>query len=669
LIVELFGRGDEIGLSGATTRLTVGSLLMLHMILLCCAMFGDDGKAASTTRADLSTYESLRAKLGKDADAHVRLALWCEAHGLSSERVKHLALAVLADPRNAAARGLMGLVAFRDRWETPESVSRKFTEDDTLVAKLAEYNARREAMEDRLRGDRRMSPNAAGRAHVALALWCEKKGLTAEATAHLTSAVVIDPYHEATWKHLGYVKHNGRWMSHEQVAAEQKENTEQKRADRHWEPLLRVWRGWLGEKTKRSDAELRLVEVTDPRAVPSISRVFANGGARDQTVAVDLLDRIKGPAASKLLATLAVLSPDRTVHALAVQALRKREPRDYGGLLVEQIRTPIQYRVVQQVEGPGSSGAMEVETPRFKMHRRYDAPPAFQLGSNFWGYVGYDGNGLPVVARGVEVNRIVTEPPPRAAADIAALEVKTAGMLAEANLKAVVAQQRMMADVADIEASNAEATMTNPRIAAVLQGALDAPPELKDDEDAWHKWWYDKVGYRYDPPPQVTFQVNDIPQLPPPMIYSCFIAGTPVRTIAGHQPIETLHAGDQVLTQDVTTGALSFQPILVVHHNAPGATLRVDTSDGQTVTASTYHRFWVAGKGWAMARDLKEGDTLRTLNGLTKVVSVSPGLVEPLFNLDVAASRTYFVGEKDTLVHDNTLPDPHLTPFDGAPAP
>jgi hypothetical protein len=642
----------------------MGVNAMVLLPLVCSAMLA---AAPADPAADLKAYEGLRAGAGPDAASQVKVALWCEAHGLNAERLKHLARAVLADPRNAAARGLLGLVAFRDRWETPEAVSRKVQEDEALAAKLAQYNARREALEDAIRNDRRMNRSRASRSHVALALWCEQKGLTAEAKAHLTSAVVIDPYNEATWKHLGYVKHNGRWMSHGQIAAEQKENDEQKRADRHWEPLLRKWRGWLGEKTRRSEAESRLDEVTDPRAVQSVARVFASGGERGEAVAVGMLDRIEGAEASKLLARLAVLSPFDAVRASAVEALRNREPRDYVGPLVDEIHTPIKYRVVQFVAGPGMSGAMEVETPRFKMLRQYDAPPAFRIGASFRGYVGYDGNGLPVVARGFDLDRMSHEKPAQQANDLAAIEAKTANLFAQANLKAVAAQQRLMADVMEIEATNAQAVTVNARIAEVLHGALDAPAELKDDEDAWHRWWYDKVGYRYEPPPQVTVEVNAAPQPPPPYITSCFVAGTPVRTLAGHKPIETVHAGDQVLTQDVTTGALSFQPILVVHHNAPGATLRVTTSDGQTVAASTYHRFWIAGKGWSMARDLKAGDTLRTLNGLTKIVSVTEGKVEPLFNLVVAVSRTYFVGEKDTLVHDNTLPDPHLKPFDAEP--
>ena len=82
---------------------------------------------------------------------------------------------------------------------------------------------------------------------------------------------------------------------------------------------------------------------------------------------------------------------------------------------------------------------------------------------------------------------------------------------------------------------------------------------------------------------------------------------------------------------------------------------------------SVYHRFWKANAGWAMARELNPGDTLRTLGGLVRVAKVEPDSVQPLYNLDVAGPRSFFVGSSDVLVHDNTLPDHRLKPFDELP--
>jgi hypothetical protein len=635
---------------------------------------GADTKTQTDTAAVLKSYEGLKATAGRDADAQVKLALWCEAHGLTAERLRHLAAAVLTDPNHVRARGLMGLLAYRGRWETPDSVSAKVKADEALAKTLAEYNARRAALDGRLGagtsdgagrpGPRRVGRAEAAREHAALGMWCEKHGLKAEAVAHFTQAVVLDPYRDATWKHLGYVRYDGRWVSREQAAAEQKEAEAQKRADRQWEPLLRRWRGWLADKARRDEAREALAGVNDPRAVPSVARVFGEGSDTDQLVAAEVLGRIDTPASTRGLAALAVLSRSAAVRSAATEALRGREPRDYARPLVERIHFPMSYRV-RPVKGPGSPGALEVETPRFKMLRTYDAPPAFQLGANFYGYVGYDSNGLPVAARGKELDKMAREGPVQRAADLEAIEARTARQIADANLKAVASQQRLIADVNDIEAANAVTTACNARIASVLRATLGGP-DSADDEDGWNQWWYDRLGYRYEPPPQQQVAVNAAPQLPPPYVMSCFAAGTAVRTRDGRRPIETLRVGDQVLTQDVATGGLSFEPVLVVHHNPPGETVELALDNGEALTASVYHRFWRAGLGWAMARELKPGDVLRTLSGPARVVSAKAGPVVPVFNLDVARTRTFFVGDHDALVHDNTPPDPRLVPFDAA---
>src|SRR5439155_20212858 len=94
-----------------------GGSLMIGQVLVCIAMMsaagGEDSVPSAAAAADRSAYETAKMDAGHDAKAHVRLALWCEAHGWNSERLKHLALAVLFDPSNALARGLMGLVAYQ----------------------------------------------------------------------------------------------------------------------------------------------------------------------------------------------------------------------------------------------------------------------------------------------------------------------------------------------------------------------------------------------------------------------------------------------------------------------------------------------------------------------------------------------------------------------------
>jgi hypothetical protein len=65
---------------------------------------------------------------------------------LSSERLKHLTIAVLTDPAHARARGLLGLIAFRGQWRSPEEIRAKLQADRTISDSLDEYRARRARM-------------------------------------------------------------------------------------------------------------------------------------------------------------------------------------------------------------------------------------------------------------------------------------------------------------------------------------------------------------------------------------------------------------------------------------------------------------------------------------------------------------------------------------------
>src|SRR5262249_51983657 len=80
------------------------------------------------------------------------------------------------------------------------------------------------------------------------------------------------------------------------------------------------------------------------------------------------------------------------------------------------------------------------------------------------------------------------------------------------------------------------------------------------------------------------------------------------------------------------------------------------------------HRVWRPGRGWAMARDLGAGETIRTASGRAEVVAIEPDVVQPVYNLDVARNHSFFVGSARLLVRDNSLPPAMFTPFDAAPA-
>src|SRR3954468_4811089 len=250
---------------------------MLSLLLAASVLLGIE--PGDPARSERDSYEAALAEVGRTADAQVQLALWCEAHGLQAERLKHLTLAVLKEPGHPLARGLLGVVAYGGRWRRPEAVGDALAEDARRKELLSQYEERRGKLAE------------TAEAHWKLALWCEENGLKAESVAHLWSSVRLDPSREGAWKRLGYKRHNGRWVTDAQLARAKDESEAQKRADRHWRPILEKWRSELKDEkeARRAEAFDGLAGVVDPRAVPAVLEVFASGDESRQRVAVQVL--------------------------------------------------------------------------------------------------------------------------------------------------------------------------------------------------------------------------------------------------------------------------------------------------------------------------------------------------------------------------------------------
>ncbi len=236
---------------------------------------------------------------------------------------------------------------------------------------------------------------------------------------------------------------------------------------------------------------------------------------------------------------------------------------------------------------------------------------------------------------------------------------------------AIMAQeQRLERDVAYLGAVNQLAEASNQRVSEVLETLTSQ--RFGSDRDQWASWWTDAKGYAYQPPSTAKPTFVEAAPLDYQPFYiamahgACFAKGTLVQTLEGPKRIETIEIGDRVLTQDVKTGELSYEPVLTPVHNPPNETFRVDLGT-ETIVATGIHRFWKAGEGWAMVRDLKPGDRVRTVGGIATIQGISGDIKQPVFNLEVASDRDYFVGRTGFLVHDNSLIEPVDHPFDEAP--
>jgi Pretoxin HINT domain len=632
--------------------------------LLCCALLGDGGKPAQATSADRAAYEAAAAKAGKDSAAHVKLALWCETHGLSSERIKHLTIASTLDPSNVLARGLLGLMAFQGKWVKPDRVEKEIQDDFKLQAVFREY------LDRRLRTPPKNVEN-----QLRLAAWCLEHGLKDEAMAHYHVVTGLDPSRDIAWLRLGYKKHHNRWVKPEDLAVQKLEADRQKRADAQWKLRLDKLRDAMESsvETRRLKAEKELYQITDPRAVPMIWNVFASGREPLQHAAVALFSQIEGPAASFCLALMAIEKPLPAVREQAAHALKYRDPRDLIGRLIALIHKPFKYEV-KPATTPGAPGLLFVDGERFDLRRFYRFP---EFDTRLIPKLDIELRACPpdeVKTGPHSVNQMIKDAHLLRAA--AAVQNFAAVALAmEATQKRIDALERgIVDDVQLIEETNAQINETNARLLPLLQSLTGQ--KIAVDQVAWQKWWSEQLGYvyddRYSRATASLSEVVDAPQinLPLPIVnvnatvqHSCFGAGTLVSTLNGPRKIESIAVGDRVLSQHTTTGVLSFQPVLATHLTGPAETFRISLA-GETIVATGIHRFWKAGKGWTMARDLKAGDRLRMLGGVATIDSIEPGATQMVYNLNVAANRDFMVGSAGLLVHDYGFVLPVSEPFD-----
>ncbi len=86
------------------------------------------------------------------------------------------------------------------------------------------------------------------------------------------------------------------------------------------------------------------------------------------------------------------------------------------------------------------------------------------------------------------------------------------------------------------------------------------------------------------------------------------------------------------------------------------------------VSIDTTHleRFWLAGRGWVMAGDLKPGDLARSMSGLRPVTKIEDADPRPVYHVQVGEGRGILVGEFGVLAHDEQIAQPVASPFDSA---
>jgi hypothetical protein len=130
----------------------------------------------------------------------------------------------------------------------------------------------------------------------------------------------------------------------------------------------------------------------------------------------------------------------------------------------------------------------------------------------------------------------------------------------------------------------------------------------------------------------------------------CFPAGTPVATLDGDRPIETLAAGDLVLSWSMDRGAPVEARVIHVKRRQARELLELTLDDGRALRVSANHPLYVPARAdWVPAGDLRAGDRLAMLAD-GRLVPVAIAVIAArhidvdVFDLTIETTHAYFAG-------------------------
>ena len=135
----------------------------------------------------------------------------------------------------------------------------------------------------------------------------------------------------------------------------------------------------------------------------------------------------------------------------------------------------------------------------------------------------------------------------------------------------------------------------------------------------------------------------------------CFVAGTLIHTEDGLVPIEEIKPDQLVWAEDPETGERALKRVVCLFRNEKYELVHLQVN-GETITTTVGHPFFVQGKGWVAAKELVVGDKLKLLDGGEAYVDAiaTEQCAEPVkaYNFEVEDFHTYFVGTGCILVHN-----------------
>jgi hypothetical protein len=139
---------------------------------------------------------------------------------------------------------------------------------------------------------------------------------------------------------------------------------------------------------------------------------------------------------------------------------------------------------------------------------------------------------------------------------------------------------------------------------------------------------------------------------------ACFEKGTLVTTANGGVAIENISKGDKVLSRNDITGEVEEKTVVNTFVKETHKTTKIVVNN-ETIKTTPEHPFYVFGKGYVKAENLRSGDVVVTVNGKKFIVEkVQHAISEKgvtVYNFEVEDNHNYFVSSIGVLVHNTCL--------------
>lgn len=542
--------------------------------------------------------------LGSEAARLVRLALRAELHGARAERDQYLNAAIAADPNYAPARWHSGQVSIGPddssrNWLTIEAAELKAAEDPLR----GEYEEVRRAHEDDLAGND------------AIARWCLREGLDERARVHSARVLMFQPGYPAAIRRLKLRRYQGQWLTREQIDEVQAERARAVTLSRKWLPTLTQHRKAFSGKDAAAQQHARQ-ELKRIASADLVGLMETQLSPRSRQLALAVVEAIGGvpdQAATESLVRHAVMSQWSSVRAAATNQLKDRPLHGFVPILIDGMMSPFEFQ------------AWTDHSPL-----NFD----YVLALNY--AVGRKGKHSDQLLRG-RVNMFGGWPNDNGATADRAEEIRDE------------IRER-------VEAFNEAAEEYNQPILETLQETTGQT--LGSDPSQWNDWWNDFNEYLVPEFRPVFASLVRSASLVAVQPFTCFPGETLVSTETGRRPIKDIQVGDYVLSEDAESGELSYQPVLTTTTRESDAIVEIYLH-GETIRATRGHPMWVNGRQWQMAKQLRRGDLLHGAKGPASVIALrGSSRKTTVFNLVVANTHTYFVGNSRVLVHDDSLYTP-----------